>query len=731
MKIAKTFFCLMIFLGILGQAVIFAYDLHVVSGQIPALSRSPHMDGLLTDPIWQQAPLFTDFKMVHPQTGASPTEKTELRVLFDHKNLYIGVFCFTQDPTTIAVTDLSHDQEGDGNDNIRILIDPFQDKRNAYVFLVNPKGARTEGLAGGEYFSTNWDGIWEAKSKILPNGWSTEIRIPFKTLSFNPKLESWGFNVERYIAQRMEVIRLSGISKDSFFYNPAEAASLDGIKNVKQGNGFTFKPFAILDTSEKNHQEENRVWKVNGGFDLYKNFTPNLVGVLTYRTDFAETEVDERQINLTRFSLYFPEKRAFFLEGSEIFEFEGSGGFSPAVIPFFSRNIGLYQGEQVPVLWGGKLYGKIGNTNIALLDVKTKSIKDIPGQNFFAGRIYQNIFSESKIGMIFTAGEPGTTASNTLLGVDFKYATSRFMKNKNFSVGGWWVTNHNQYQEGNHSGYGFKIDYPNDLIDTAASYAMVGDALNPGLGFVPRNNIHLLSANFQYKPRPEKGLLGKWFRQMFLATFMEFYWDLQGNLESTRVSFSPFTYFETESGDTFEFFLIHQKEVLKEPFELSPEVVIPPGDYDFVRYQFEIETAAHRFASMNIEYETGGFYNGTLSNLELALSCNIKGNIKLGLEGNFVHGDLPQGTYKENLYRAKADFYLNPDLGLMTYLQYDSVSENIGVNFRFKWNISPGNTIYFVYNKSWEQDLNRLEHSNRFWPMQDRGIFKVQFTWRP
>jgi Domain of unknown function (DUF5916)/Carbohydrate family 9 binding domain-like len=688
----------------------------------------PSIDGHLDDPIWQSAKVFSNFRMVKPETDKEPSEKTELRVLYDDKNLYIGIQCWVNDPATIAVTDLAHDQRGMGSDKIRILLDPFQDKRNAYVFIVNAKGARTDGLATGEHFSTNWDGIWDAKNRIHNKGWSTEIRIPFKTISFNPKLEGWGFNVERYIAHRMEIIRLSGISKDSFFYNPAEAALLAGIKDIKQGKGITFKPYMSVDMGRNYDEGEKREWKINGGFDLYKNFTPNLVGVFTYQTDFAETEVDDRQINLSRFSVYYPEKRAFFLEGSEIFAFESGGGRRPSFVPFFSRNIGLYDEEQVPVHWGAKVYGKIGKTNIALLDVRTKPFNDLSGQNFFAGRIYQNIFSQSKIGLIFTSGEPGSDETNTLFGIDFKYATSRFMKNKNLAISGWWVTNKNSYTEGKHYGYGIKMDYPNDLFDIALTYNYFGDALEPGLGYMPRNSVQQISNFIQFRPRPKKGWLGKMVRQMAFRIFTSIYLDLESNIESSRISICPFTFARFESGDVLEFYFIPNREVLNEAFEVSDNIFILPGDYTYNRYQYQFRTASHRMISGKAEYETGGFYGGTMDKLELELNLNLKGNIRLGLEGTFVNADLPVGKFKENLYQAKADFYLNPNIGLMTYVQYDSVSEDIGANIRFKWRISPGNTIYLVYNKNWQR---RYDPIARFYPLEDRGIFKVQFSWRP
>jgi hypothetical protein len=721
----------LIFIGFFGM-------MNLLPGASPfratRIKTSPVIDGYLRETVWQQAPVISEFKMVEPETGVQPSERTELRILYDDRNLYIGVTCFDRDPSAIAITDLQHDQDDEhnnGNDLIRILLDPFQDQRNAYLFSINAGGARTDGLASGEHFSTNWDGIWDARSRKQDNGWSCEIKIPFKTISFNPALKAWGFNLERFIPRKMETIRLSGISKDSFFTNPVEATLLEGIYEIKQGKGLTFKPYLSLGTSRDYLNQENREWKLNGGFDIYKNFTPNLVGVFTYHTDFAETEVDDRQINLTRFPIYYPEKRSFFLEGSEIFGFQS--GWDASFIPFFSRRIGLVQGEQVPIEWGLKLYGKIDRTNIALMNVKTDSFNGIPAENYFAGRIYQNIFSQSKVGIVFTSGDPDTESSNTLLGIDFEFASSRFLKNKNLGIQGWWAYNWNHVPEGRHFGYGFRLDYPNDRLNAFLMYEYFGEALEPGLGFLSRNSIQNLKSMVTFSLRPERGKLGRLFRKISLVFYPNYYWNLGGSLESSRVSLSPFLSFSTESGDRFEIFFIRQREILPESFEVADDVIIPIDDYHFSRYQFNFWSADHRPIIINLEYEIGGFYGGNLSQLKAGIGFSYQGHIKLGAEGVYVRGDLPEGKFQKDIYRIKADFYLNPDLGLMTYIQYDSISETLGANIRIKWRISPGNTIYLVYNRGWETEYDMVTglRTNHFLNQQDRGEIKLQLSWRP
>ncbi len=698
------------------------------------VDQGPALDGRLDDLVWQQAAPFTGFKMVFPTPGSEPSERTELRVVYDQNSLYIGVHCFDRDPRKVTGGTMAHDAAGDydeGNDDIvKVLLDPFQDKRTAYIFFVNARGARSEGLAFGESSSLDWDGIWDAKARIIDDGWVCEMKIPFKTISFNPGLASWGLNVERYIPRKQETIRLSGAGPDSFFNNAAEAAPLDGIADVKQGLGFTFRPYGILGVTREHSGGGGTDWDPDGGFDIYKNFTPNLVGAFSFNTDFAETEVDERQINLTRFPLFFPEKRTFFLEGSEIFNFGPTGGSDePSFTPFFSRRIGLFESEQVPIAYGAKVYGKVGSTSLALIDVRTRAFSEagLDAENFFAGRVYQNIFAESKVGLVFTNGSP-TGERNSLLGFDFDLRTSKFRGSQNFSVGGWYVYNWNSLKTGDHQGYGIRIDYPNDLWDIVTSYNRYGDALDPGMGFILRPGVQVWSFSASYEPRPARtSRLGKFVRQLSFGLESSFYWDLAGHLQTRRFWVQPLE-LNFESGDHFELSVMPTRDVLPFDFEIADGVVLPRGPYDFTNYGFGFNSAGYRPYGLDVEYQFGPFYSGHYSNLEVALHYRLKGYVTLGLAGNFVHGDLREGKFTETVYEVKADFFATPDLGLMNYIQYDTVSRELGVNVRLRWQVTPGNVIYLVYAKNWEKSWDPI---SRFVPMDERGVFKIQLSIRP
>jgi len=702
------------------------------------IKEGPKVDGLLTDPAWQSAFAITGFRMVEPRPGEDPSEKTEARVLYDDTSLYIGVYCHDSEPARISANTMAHDSgnvqssmgyggyghgpQTSSDDVVRILLDPFQDKRNAYIFFVNSRGARGEGLAYAGSSSLNWDGIWEADSRRLADGWSTEIRIPFKTISFRPGLTVWGLNIERTIARKMEVIRLSGTTRDSNFYNPNEAAALQGIEGVRQGLGITFRPYGLASASKDNLVSGTYHGELDGGFDLYKSFTPNLVGVASYNMDFAETEVDERRINLTRFPLFFPEKRMFFLEGSEVFSFSSSVSF----MPFFSRRIGLFEGAQIPVRFGAKLYGKVGNTNLAVLDVQTGACGDLGGRNLLAARMTQNIFAQSKVGWIFTNGSP-TGERNSLAGVDFNYSSSKFLGDKNIMLAAWGAYNWNERKEGRHHGFGFRADYPNDLWNVQTTYAYYGEALDPGLGYMMRQGIQTAFARVAFQPRPAGGFLGRFVRQFFFDASADYYWDLSGNLETSQINVSPLG-FRTQNGERFGFSIVANRDVLPYDFEIAEGVILPAGRFDFMSFRLDASTANHRPVVFDAGYNFGQFYSGHYDDINLGLTLKFKGYAALALDANIVRGRLPESRFSENVYQVRADIFLSPDLGLMNYVQFDDISNALGWSARVRWQISPGNEIFLVYNKNWER---RWDPAGRFAPLGDRGVIKISLSIRP
>lgn len=359
------------------------------------------------------------------------------------------------------------------------------------------------------------------------------------------------------------------------------------------------------------------------------------------------------------------------------------------------------------------------------MDVQTDSFEEPPKNNLFAARVTQDIFSESKVGFILTNGSP-TGDRNTLFGLDFNYTTSRFAGSRNLMLAAWMAYSWNE-NEGRHHGFGFRANYPNDLVSVESTYAYYGEALDPGLGYMMRQGIQTFYLKASYNPRPEKGFLKDLIRQFFFEASSDFYWKLNGQLETSRLTFEPLS-FRTESGERLNINVVVNHDVLPFDFEVAEGVVLAAGPYDFTNCRLSFNTAVHRPLTLDLNYTVGGFYSGRYGDMSAEVVYRFRGNLAFSFNTNFVRGNLPEGKFKENVFQLKADFYLSPDLGFMNYIQYDSVSKLLGWNARFRWEVTPGNFIFLVYNKSWER---RWNPESRFYPAGDRGVFKITLSVRP
>jgi hypothetical protein len=443
-----------------------------------------NLDGRLTEPFWQNTDSINGLTMVEPEENAPASRKTIVKVAADNENIVIGIICYDS-PEKITAFTKARDERLRSEDNIKLVFDTFMDKRTGYIFSVNPFGARYDALIAdrGEGENRNWDGIWNAVTYIGSYGWSAEFLIPVKTLGFKEGLKEWGFNVERKIQRLLEVDRWTGLKRDYRITNLVQAGTLTDLPEFDLGLGLVmrFSPQAGFHGEKGSDPVFDR--DISG--DVTKRLTSDISAVVTVNTDFAETEVDARRTNLTRFPLFFPEKRTFFLQGSDIYDFGVGLGYS--VIPFFSRKIGLYEGQEIPIIFGTKLNGKVGKTNFGALFVRTDG-KDtlVPPSNMAVVRVKQNIWKQSNFGIIATLGDPSGLKDSWLVGGDFTYQISDLFGDKNFIAGVWGLYNNRPALEGNKGAFGLKLDYPNDLFDISLTYRFIGDGFDPSLGFVPR-----------------------------------------------------------------------------------------------------------------------------------------------------------------------------------------------------------------------------------------------------
>jgi hypothetical protein len=350
----------------------------------------------------------------------------------------------------------------------------------------------------------------------------------------------------------------------------------------------------------------------------------------------------------------------------------------------------------------------------------------LPGVNLLAARVTQNIFAQSKIGWIFTNGSP-TGEKNSLVGMDFNYSSSKFLGDKNIMLAAWGVYNWNETEAGRHHGFGFRANYPNDLWNVQTTYAYYGEALNPGLGYMMRQGIQTGFVRVGFQPRPAGGFLGRFVRQFYFDASADYYWDLAGSLATSTVSASPLG-FRTQSGESFGFSVVANHDVLPFDWPVSDGVVLPAGAYSYRSYRLNASTASHRPIVLEAGWNFGGYYSGHVDDVNLGLTLKLKGYATLGLDANLVRGRMPEGSFSENVYQVKADIFLSPELGLMNYVQFDDMSNTLGWNARLRWQITPGNEIYLVYNKNWERVW---DPRSRFTPLGNRGVIKITLSIRP
>jgi hypothetical protein len=687
-----------------------------------ALGPALRVDGVLDEPEWGLAVPSADLVMVEPRQGDRAHGRAVVKVLAGPKALVFGIRC--DDPEASGIVSFTKERDGDfeREDHVVVVLDPFLDGRSGYAFAVNPGGARYDALVepGGEDSNKNWDGEWEAGTSRDANGWTAEIRIPIGTLSFRRDLTEWGLNVQRRVQRLQETDRWASPRQDYKVFQTSRAGRLTGLPRFDPGLGLGVRP-ALVGGFQNPAPGIPTDGILEPSLDVTQRLGTNALASLTVNTDFAETEVDAQKTNLTRFPLFFPEKRTFFLDAADIFAF-GSGLGGESLLPFFSRRIGLVEGQEVPILAGLKATGRVGQTNFGGLVVRTREEPGIaPASTMAVVRVKQNVFAESRAGFIATLGDPLGRSGSWEVGADFTYQTSHLHGDKNFSAGAWGIATGRYDLVGfdDRTAFGLTLDYPNDLWDCGFNYRRIGDGFDPSLGFVPRRGINSYQLSCEYAPRPH----GTFIRQMFHEFKPSLTTDLGGRWESYRVFTAPVNW-RLESGDRFELNVAPAGEHLREPFEIVEGVVIPPGAYNWLRYRIEVGTAAKRKLSGQATWWFGGFYTGTLDQIELEASWTPSPLFTFLVNAERDIGRLEQGDFDLTLVGAKVRLNLSPDLLLDSFLQYDSEDRSFGTNTRLRWIFNPRGGLFVIYNHNLREIQDRWRHD------ANELLVKLQYTFR-
>jgi hypothetical protein len=709
--------------------------------RVGVLAAPIRLDGRLTEPAWFGADSIATLTEIEPQEGAPPPGRTIARVLMDAEQIVIGVR--VEYPDSIRVVNFARERDASmsNEDHLKLIIDTFRDGRSGYIFAVNANGARYDALVTGqgESENSNWDAIWTAATARTDNGWSVEILIPTRSLLFGRGLREWGFNLQRRIQARQETDRWASPDRDIKINQTSRAGLLTGIPNLSVGVGLTIRP-ALTGGGGRPAQHESMSRDGDASLDVTQRMSGNSLAALTVNTDFAETEVDTRRTNVTRFPLLFPEKRTFFVEGSDIFDF-GLGTGSD-VIPFFSRRLGLLSGVEVPIRAGAKINGREGGTSFGALVVRTGEIDSLVPSGTTAStmasvRVKQNVLAESSIGFIATSGDPTGRTGSWLAGPDITYQTTRFRGNKNFLIGAWALATNVAGATGDRYAWGGKIDYPNDLWDVAATYKSIGNGFRPSLGFVPRTGAQLANVNVTFTPRPSRPIAGIRVRQMTHELFNSLVIDSLGRWESYRIFTAPINW-RLESGDRIEINYAPQGERLVEPFEIAAErsdgdrspVVIPAGVYQFPRYRLEWQAASKRRVSGQFTWWFGDFYTGTLDQIIVTTTWKPSSLLNIELNAERDIGRLPQGHFTKDVIGTRVRVTWSPDLQLATFVQYDNESRSLGSNTRLRWTFNPFGDAFLVYNHNLLDDVATSPAERRWRFASNQLLMKVQYAIR-
>jgi hypothetical protein len=677
-----------------------------------------NFDGQLTEHAWQTTTFVDNFTQRELDYGKPSSEKTKVVILYDQNNLYIGVWCYQNGIKNIRAKYMQRDFAYEEDDNFQVALSPFNDRRNGYLFIINPNGARADLLiSGNEEANKDWNGVWDTKTIITNEGWFAEILIPFNSLQFKREaVNTWAINFERNIRSENEQVLWQGWTRDCSIYCLANTGTLAGLNNIGYARHFELKPYALGGIEKNAGSKTSYPGKVGG--DLNINLSPTLKMNLTANTDFAQVEADRVAVNLTRFNLYYPEKREFFLEGYQNFQYYlGSDNQL-----FYTRKIGIENFKTVPIVGGARVFGKVGANNIGLLNIQTGAAENVLSTNNTVARYKRDIGSQSYIGGIFTS-KINSDIKNEVGGIDGAYSTSRFLKNKNLVIAAQVSKSFDKGKtDKNTYAWRFYIDYPNDLIDHFIGISSVQKNFNPSLGFLTRSNYETFTWNMRYYPR--------WFtkygiRRMSLKPWEFTFYRTQatGELESFYNESRPLGFY-MKSGEYFEFNLQQQYDRVDSVFQLTDSIQVGKGKYWMYRQEFQVSTFQGRKIWVSFVYNWGGFYSGKINSIISSLGINIDKHFNFRTDYTYNYIRLQDHSLSTNELAEYVNYAFNPRLDVSLFVQWNSLDDLLFGNFRLHWIPNIGSDLYVVYNRGYDE-LTKFEFIH---PHTSAGAAKL--VWR-
>ena len=701
--------------------------------QIVRTEVAPTLDGRLDDDVWSQAAIVDDLHQITPTEYAEPTEYTRVFLLYTEDALYVGAELTLNDPDRISAQILRQGESFFGDDMFAIILDPFHDRRSGYRFEVNSNGIRSDLLfQNTNQRQQNWDGIWQAAAARNEQGWTAEMRIPFKTLSFDPSNDTWGINFMRWMPRTAEW--LGWVSRNRT-QNPSVSGTVSGFNNLEQGVGLDVVPSISLG-EQKTYSPSSSTSNSDPSLDVFYKVTPGLNASLTINTDFSATEVDDRQVDLSRFSLFFPEKRDFFLADSDIFQFGRIGGNTGFGIrptfarpslengrPFFSRRLGLSaSGEQVDLEYGGKLSGRVGRWNVGALAMRQDAFGGVDATDVFVGRVAANVLSESSLGLIATSGDPLSNLDNSLVGVDFRYMNTRLPGGRALEGEAWFQQSDTDGLDGDDQAFGLRLQTPNSAgLRGGVGIKELQQNFNPALGFVNRRGIRDHTVELGYMHRPRNPAL----REVYSGVDAQRI-DLVGGGLQTEVISVRLAEIESNARDRLNLRYTANREVVTDFFEIAEGVIIAPGQYSFDESGFDLETGNQRRVSGALNFRTGEFYDGDRDMIRGELNWAPSTHFRTGVSYDYNDVRLPQGDFVLRLVTLQADIIFSSTLSWVNLIQYDNVSETAGINSRLHWIPEAGREAFIVLN----HNLQDIDRNDSFHSSQADMTLKFSYTFR-
>jgi hypothetical protein len=695
----------------------------------------PVIDGRLDEAVWQQADVISDFHQIRPGDGTPTTERTEVYVLYDKDAMYIGARMYDSEPELIAAPTNRHGLGLPNDDRFVIILDPFNTGRMGYRFESNLNAVRHDALyQSPTSFQLDWNTIWDVASSVDGKSWVTEVEIPFKSLSFDPGIDTWGFNFGRGIRRRGEEVAWVSYNRT---YNPSTLGKLSGITGLDQGLGLEVVP-SLTGTRKERFAPDSTSQDFGPSLDVFYRLTPSLNAALTLNTDFSATEVDSRQVNLTRFNLFFPEKRDFFLNDLDLFQFGNIGNSAASNTatvrgarengrPYFSRKIGLSgSGVPVDINYGGRISGRVGRWNIGALAIRQDESAPVDASNLFVGRVSAGVFGDATVGMIFTHGNPASNTANSVVGGDFHYLNNRLPGGQAIESEAWFQVSETPGLEGDDAAFGAGLRSPNSAgLRGGVGFKEIGRNFNPALGYVNRTDIRDYTADLGYTRFFRGAAIQSWFAGVDAQRV-----DGIGGDRQTEVLVYRLAEIETSTRHKTHLRYLQNREFVQRPFTLYSEpgkqFSIQPGEYVFDQGEFSVTTAGQLAFSGNLTATVGDFYDGKRTGIASTFNWNQSRYFRLGLTHDWNSIRLPQGDFITRLSTLTTQTAFSSTLFWVNLFQYDNVSEEVGLNTRFQWIPKAGQEGFIVLN----YNMQDRDKDNAFAAAAFDTSVKVRYTFR-